>query len=64
MLNCVYHIFKTKNQLYSHAWLVYDFSPLAFLIGFGTSVCDVMKTTIVCLESQGFDHRVLMHTVG
>lgn len=35
-----------------------------FLIGFSSGLYGVMKTTIVCLERQGFDHSVLMHTAG
>lgn len=65
MLYCVYRMsLELKAVPYSHVRLVCDFSIGPLLIGFGSGVCDVMKTTIVCLESQGFDHRVLMHTAG
>lgn len=63
-LLCLLHVFGTKSLLYSHSCLVCDFSIGSLLIGFGSGVCDVMKTTIVCLESQGFDRRVLMHKAG
>lgn len=62
---CVYRMsLELKPCCTDMLALCVSFFHGALLIGFCSGLCDVMKTTVVCLESQGFDHRVLMQTAG
>ena len=60
----LYCVYRMSLELKACCTATSAFFQWALLIGFGSGVCDVMKTTIVCLVSQGFDHRVLMHKAG